>query len=391
MRERSRDSGVGKKGPEMFQNSTLYPRGGFSSSWCATAAAMAALATVTIVGNAAVLIALRRVRTAPAHYPLASLATADLLVGLFVLPVAAARELFVFQLDAITCDCWKMLDVLCCTASILSLCALGWERWCGITAPLARARRAKRARLYAALVWPTAMVVALPTAFIPSPKYENVEGKACPDNTNVGYVFYSASLSFYLPAVVMVVLYARILCALSVPPNIRSHRGGMPCIDSAQEGKASKTALTRCATAEPICTSQRLQTNSVALSPKGAQLNRQESTQVDGCTASTPLKHPGASCCIISRQRRATRTIIRLMGLFLLCWTPFFTILPIDSFCDCVPDSIWQWCTWLGFTNSALNPLVYAAASPSVRRALQVSLASSVRADVPMTPTLRNR
>lgn len=82
----------------MFQNSTLHPRGGFSSGWCATAAAMAALATVTIVGNAAVLIALRRVRTAPAHYPLASLATADLLVGLFVLPVAATRELFVFQL-----------------------------------------------------------------------------------------------------------------------------------------------------------------------------------------------------------------------------------------------------------------------------------------------------
>ncbi|XP_026728774.1 octopamine receptor-like isoform X2 [Trichoplusia ni] len=376
---------------KMFQNSTLHPRGGFSSGWCATAAAMAALATVTIVGNAAVLIALRRVRTAPAHYPLASLATADLLVGLFVLPVAATRELFVFQLDPITCDCWKMLDVLCCTASILSLCALGWERWSGITAPLGRARRAKKARLYTALVWPTAVVVALPTAFIPSPKYVNAEEKACPDNTNVGYVFYSATLSFYLPAVVMLVLYARILLALSVPPKIRAHRGGMPCIDSVQEGKASKTALTRCATAEPIRTSQRQQNNSIVLSPKGRHLNQPESTPVDGCTASTPLKHPGAPCTIISRQRRATRTIVRLMGLFLLCWSPFFTILPIDSLCDCVQDSIWQWCTWLGFTNSALNPLVYAAASPSVRRALHASLASTVRADVPMTPTLRHR
>lgn len=59
---------------------------------------MTALTTATIIGNAAVLVALHRSKTAPAHYPLASLATADLLVGLFILPVAAARELFVFQL-----------------------------------------------------------------------------------------------------------------------------------------------------------------------------------------------------------------------------------------------------------------------------------------------------
>lgn len=78
--------------------SSLEPRGGLTSRWCAVAAAMAALTTATTIGNVAVLIALRRSRTAPAHYPLASLAAADLLVGLFVLPVAAARELFVFQL-----------------------------------------------------------------------------------------------------------------------------------------------------------------------------------------------------------------------------------------------------------------------------------------------------
>ncbi|KAH9629616.1 hypothetical protein HF086_002552 [Spodoptera exigua] len=336
---------------------SFQARGGLTSQWCAMAAAMAALATVTTVGNIAVLIALRRTRTAPAHYPLASLATADLLVGLFVLPVAAARELFVFQSNWVICSCWKIMDIMGCTASILSLCCLGWERWCGITAPLARARRAKLARLYACLVWPVSLAVALPTAFIPSPKTLQIEvDKGCPDNTHIGYVFYCASLSFYLPAIMMVVLYARILCALSVPLEIRSHRGAVQGPDTSQGGKTS--AVKRCASTELVALPQDNQTNT-------------ESS-------------------IMSRQQRATRTIIRLMGLFLFCWTPFFIVLPVDAICHCVWEPIWQVCTWLGFTNSALNPLVYAAASPSVRRALHASLTSSVRAELPLTPNVRN-
>ncbi|KAF9413824.1 hypothetical protein HW555_008092 [Spodoptera exigua] len=366
---------------------SFQARGGLTSQWCAMAAAMAALATVTTVGNIAVLIALRRTRTAPAHYPLASLATADLLVGLFVLPVAAARELFVFQSNWIICSCWKIMDIMGCTASILSLCCLGWERWCGITAPLARARRAKLARLYACLVWPVSLAVALPTAFIPSPKTLQIEvDKGCPDNTHIGYVFYCASLSFYLPAIMMVVLYARILCALSVPLEIRSHRGAVQGPDTSQVGKTS--AVTRCASTELVALPQDNQTNTEAQSPRGSKMNALARTAA--CPTVSPAKHPGAPSSIMSRQQRATRTIIRLMGLFLFCWTPFFIVLPVDAICHCVWEPIWQVCTWLGFTNSALNPLVYAAASPSVRRALHASLTSSVRGEMPLTPNVRN-
>lgn len=70
-----------------------------TAAWWARTAAMAIIGIATVTGNGAVLVALKKVQRAPSHYPLASLATADLLVGLFVLPMSAAREQFEFHLS----------------------------------------------------------------------------------------------------------------------------------------------------------------------------------------------------------------------------------------------------------------------------------------------------
>ncbi|XP_060810674.1 5-hydroxytryptamine receptor 2B-like [Amyelois transitella] len=345
---------------------------------------MALVTITTITGNTAVVAALRRLRRTPAHYPLASLAAADLLVGTFVLPIAAARELFVFQLNWAICSCWSTLDVLCCTASILSLCALGWERWCCITNPLARARRIKRAKFYAVLVWPVSTVVALPTAFIPSPRHYHAGemAKACTVNTNVGYVFFSTSFSFFLPASVMVTFYARILRLLAIPPTIRAHRGRVSQnqINSSSNSKIAKSL--GCGAENP--------TSTVGLTtPKGNHLNVPVVPSNVKNNATSPVKAPNSPGGLVPRQRRATRTIIMLMSLFLACWSPFFIMLPVDSLCECVWDATWQWCTWLGYVNSAINPLVYAAASPSVRRALHASLTISSSRSTALSASVR--
>ncbi|XP_059060301.1 octopamine receptor-like [Achroia grisella] len=377
---------------ELSTVNILQPRGDIDTTWCVEAAAMLIIIITTVAGNTAVMNALRRLQRAPAHYPLASLATADLLVGVFVLPIAAARELFVFQLTSFTdwaiCSCWSTLDVLCCTASILSLCTLGWERWCCITAPLARAKRHRRAKLLAVLVWPVSTAVALPTAFIPSAKnyHEGEMPKACTVNTNVGYVFFSVSFSFYVPASVMVGFYVCILRLLSLPLPIRAHRG--------QGEHGNKIATNRNEVTEHVKSSQN--NNNITrrtegpVSPKGCQLN--VPVEPSAANSSHLPKLVVSLGGLIPRQRRATRTIIMLMSLFLFCWTPFFIMLPVDSLCECVCDATWLWCTWLGYANSAFNPLVYAAASPSVRRALQASLttSSSARTTVaPLSPSVR--
>ncbi|XP_061383085.1 octopamine receptor-like [Danaus plexippus] len=354
----------------------LQPRGETTTAWWLAGTVMVIITVATVVGNSAVMVALWRVRRAPSHYPLISLVTADLLVGLLVQPLAALRELYVFNLNRIICSCWSIMDVLCCTASILSLCVLGWERWSGITNPLARARRAKRAKLVAGLVWPLAAVIAIPNALVRSHKHFHPGEleKACEVNTNTGYVFFSVTLSFYLPAVVMLMMYCFILRALSAPPPVRAHRG-RPSNNS--RGKATSSE----STTQPGSSADNNQ-NTVNLSPRGCHLN--QPSKIIQCTGPATGKC-SVHASFISRQRRATRIIVMLMTLFFVCWTPYFVMLPLDSLYDCVYDSGWLWCTWLGYINSSLNPLVYAVSSPSVRSALRSSLTSSGRNDMGLT------
>ncbi|XP_039745434.1 5-hydroxytryptamine receptor 1D-like [Pararge aegeria] len=361
----------------------FQPRGETDTGWWAAAMVMLAITCATVFANFAVMLALWRVRRAPSHYPLMSLVAADFLVGMAVLPIAALRELFVFNLNRVICACWSTLDVLCCTASILSLCALGWERYSGITAPLARAQRARRARTLSILVWPVSALVALPDAFIPSPKsfHPGELEKACDVNTNIWYVFFSITFSFYVPACMIVMQYGFILRALSSPPPIRAHRGRTV---SPRCQKMDSTQMNTTPKQKSSNVHIQIDNNQNDVTPKACRIN--SPAVIRACT------EPSTGKCsyktnFLERQRRATRMIVMLMGLFFICWTPYFVILPLDSLYDIVSDSTWAWCTWLGYVNSALNPFVYAAASPSVRRVLQYSYttSSSRNNEIPLT------
>ncbi|XP_023270949.1 trace amine-associated receptor 1-like [Seriola lalandi dorsalis] len=72
--------------------------------------------------------------------------------------------------------------------------------------------------------------------------------------------------------------------------------------------------------------------------------------------------HSTKSGAAVSKmERKATKTLATVLGVFLVCWTPFFlciTFLPFSN--NPVPVNVIETLNWLTLSNSMLNPFIYA-------------------------------
>ncbi|XP_029902647.1 trace amine-associated receptor 1-like [Myripristis murdjan] len=67
----------------------------------------------------------------------------------------------------------------------------------------------------------------------------------------------------------------------------------------------------------------------------------------------------GAS--VSKTERKATKTLAIVMGAFLICWTPFFTGVTLNPLINySIPITVIEIFALLGWSNSVLNPFVYA-------------------------------
>ncbi|XP_059212943.1 trace amine-associated receptor 1-like [Centropristis striata] len=74
----------------------------------------------------------------------------------------------------------------------------------------------------------------------------------------------------------------------------------------------------------------------------------------------TTCQRKKSGAAISKRERKATKTLAVVMGVFLICWTPFvlcITSYPLSNYTTPVP--LIETFKWLGWSNSMLNPLVY--------------------------------
>lgn len=71
-------------------------------------------------------------------------------------------------------------------------------------------------------------------------------------------------------------------------------------------------------------------------------------------------------------ETKAAKTLAIIVGLFIFCWLPFFTIYVIRPFCeDCIDPLLFSILFWLGYCNSAVNPMIYALFSKDFRFAFK--------------------
>ncbi|CAL1274152.1 unnamed protein product [Larinioides sclopetarius] len=71
-------------------------------------------------------------------------------------------------------------------------------------------------------------------------------------------------------------------------------------------------------------------------------------------------------------EAKATKTVGIIVGGFILCWLPFFTVYLIMGFCEtCIPEVLFKVFFYLGYCNSALNPIIYGIISKDFRAAFK--------------------
>ncbi|NWS88299.1 S1PR4 protein, partial [Toxostoma redivivum] len=73
------------------------------------------------------------------------------------------------------------------------------------------------------------------------------------------------------------------------------------------------------------------------------------------------------------RSLRLLKTVLMILGAFILCWSPLFVLLLFDVFCQtgsCTHLHSLDWTLALALLNSGVNPIIYSLRSVEVRRAV---------------------
>ncbi|XP_041825110.1 alpha-1A adrenergic receptor [Melanotaenia boesemani] len=295
------------------------------------------------------------------HYFIANLAAADLLLSSAVLPFSATSEaLGRWVFGRPFCNVWAALDVLCCTASILSLCVISIDRYLAVSYPLRYPAIAtgRRGLTAVAALWGLSAAISVGPLFgwkEPDPEDETV----CRITEEPGYALFSALGSFYIPLAIILAMYCQVYTvARRETKTLRESRKG--------EGVEMEGVTLRIHRGN------------------SAQTGKQEDSE-EAAMHKRP-SFPLPRLLKFSGEEKAATTLGIVVGCFILCWLPFFLVLPIGSIFPSLKPSetVFKITFWLGYLNSCLNPIIYPCFSQEFKKAfLNVLWGRCLRTGVP--------
>ncbi|XP_048523067.1 dopamine D2-like receptor isoform X2 [Dendroctonus ponderosae] len=442
---------------------------------------------LTLFGNVLVILSVFRERTlqTATNYFIVSLALADLLVAVVVMPFAVYVLVNgQWALPDFVCDFYIAMDVTCSTSSIFNLVAISIDRYIAVTKPIkyAKHKNSRRIWLTIAIVWGISAAIGSPIVLGLNNTSDRISDACLFFNSD--FIIFSSLSSFYIPCIIMVFLYYSIFKALKtramqqravrkpLPSEIKAgsvienlantrrlaetHLGPTPIEEQATNtGSGSGDDDDEILDAECQVISNDRSTefilatvveeaaiSSVVASlatpnnlgdPNGNNDSGYAHSQAESIAPDSPRpfgghrlpsKRNGAMdntelrtvATINSRtasvrsigskkekkataaarftiykvnkasrkkrekssakkERKATKTLAIVLGVFLICWVPFFTCNILDAMCSklnypCNPGvSAFLLTTWLGYMNSFVNPVIYTIFNPEFRKA----------------------
>lgn len=296
------------------------------------AVAMTLIMGAAIVGNSLVIISVKKfekLRGRVTNYFIVSLAFADIVVAILVMPFNASQEITgKWLFGRAMCDIFNSNDVLFSTASILHLCCISVDRYIAINYPLQY--DSKMTKRCACAMILTTWVASVLISYIPihaqfyttNEHFKLLEQNpdSCTFQVNRIYAVVSSSVSFWIPCTIMIFVYFRIF--------ITARR---------QEKRIRTTSF--------------------------YSYKYIENGNLDSLLPASTKSGKVSERTRWKREHKAAKTLGVVMGAFIICFLPFFSWYLITSLCadDCpYPPLLGSILFWIGYLNSCLNPIIYA-------------------------------
>ncbi|XP_011867075.1 PREDICTED: adenosine receptor A2b-like isoform X2 [Vollenhovia emeryi] len=299
------------------------------------------VAICAVFGNGLVIVVFSKERKLRrrTNYYIVSLATADLLVGLFAIPFAILASIGL-PTNLHACLFTVSVLVVLCTISIFCLVAVSVDRYWAILYPMGYSRtvRTKTAIGIICVCWVAGTLVGFLPLFGWNAGETSDHRCMFMDVMDYDYLVFLYFATIIFPALLIAAFYAhiyRVIVKQQIVTMDPSEPGG--------GGTVRRLGVLRI----------------------GGRLGGNYHQ-----TTGTMLRCLGAAR---KREVKATQNLSRIVVFFIVCWFPLYTINCVIAFCpECqVNDFFMKFCIILSHLNSVGNPLLYAYHLKDFRIALK--------------------
>ncbi|XP_001503412.1 trace amine-associated receptor 6 [Equus caballus] len=291
-------------------------------------------AVLAVLGNLLVMISILHFKQlhSPTNFLIASLACADFLVGVAVMPFSMVRSVeSCWYFGRSFCTFHTCCDVAFCYSSLFHLCFISIDRYIAVTDPLVYPTKftASVSGMCVSISWILPLVYS-GAVFYTGAYDDGLEELSsavncvggCQTVVNQNWVLIDF-LSFFIPTLVMIILYSNIFLVA-----------------------------------------------------------RQQAKKIESTGGKTESLSDSYKSRVAKRERKAAKTLGVTVVAFTISWLPYSIDSLIDAFMGFItPAYIYEICCWGAYYNSAVNPLIYALFYPWFRKAIKVIVSGQVFQD----------